>query len=209
MSRSHLRLLHLVPLVPLVLLATACTDEPADEESGTDAPAAPAIPENARMVWSTGIEDDWDATGAVAVGDWVVVAKSWDLEEDSAVIGVDAHTGEQWWERGPGYGPIELTVLDDGTVQACDSLGGAIRDPASGDELREATTEECPEDADRDLGVEDVYEVDGSELVVYDDLDHSEEQYRIVLRDDDAVAWGVDGGVVTYSESSHEVRFYA
>lgn len=199
----------LLPLAALALAVTAC--QPAEDDDGTtatDTPPAPAIAQDAQAVWSTSLDEEWDATDAVATGDWVLVATKWSLEEESAVVGYDSE-GAQWWEYGPGYGTVELTVLDDGTVQACDDLGGDILDPASGDVVREATAEECPEEFDgADTTADDVYDVDGSELVVYEDVELSEERYRIPLRDADATAWGVEGGVVTYSPSAHEVRFY-
>ncbi|WP_188111242.1 hypothetical protein [Nocardioides antri] len=198
----------LLALAVLVLALSACEEDADPSAETVDGAPVKAIPADASVAWSTSIEDDWDATDAVAVGDMVLVATKWDLEEDSAVTGYDTE-GQQWWQEGPGYGTIELTVLDDGTVQACDDLGGEILDPATGEVVREATAEECPEEFDgADTTADDVYEVDGSELVVYDDVEHSEERYRIGLRDSDAVAWGVQGGVVTYSEGTHEVRFY-
>lgn len=199
----------LLPLAVLVLALSACQgDEGSSADPRSDSPPAKAIPADASVAWSATLEEDWDATDAVAVGDMVLVATKWDLEEDSAVTGYDSE-GQQWWQQEPGYGTIELTVLDDGTVRSCDDLGGEILDPATGDVVREPTAEECPEELDgADTTADDVYEVDGSDLVVYDDVEHSAERYRIGLRDSDAVAWGVEGGVVTYSEASHEVRFY-
>ena len=127
---------------------------------------------------------------------------------DRSITAYDAD-GNRLWTQGPGYGTVELTVLDDGTVQACDDLGGEVLDPANGEVVRDATSEECPEEFDgADTTADDVYDVEGSELVVYDDADLTEEQFRITLDDPDAVAWGVDGGVATYSESSHQLRFY-
>jgi hypothetical protein len=206
-------LLRVIPLTAALLVAaTACEDDTGTVSStrGGTQQEAEVIAEDARMAWAADIEADWDATDAVEVGGWVLVATKWNLEEDSSVIGLDSDDGEQWWAtQSPGYGTIELTVLDDGTVQACDNLGGDVLDPTIGQPVREATAEECPEDFEgEDPSEGDVYEVEDSQLVVYDDVEHSNELYRITLRDSDAEAWAVDGGVVTYSPSAHEVRLY-
>ncbi len=161
--KTHL-LKPLLPLAVLALAATACqnsTDMNADDVATTDAP----------VIWTAPVADDWDVTGAIAADDVVIVATSWDLEADSAATAYDTD-GSVLWQHGPGYGSLELAVLDDGTLQVCDDLGGNIVDPATGTVEREATAEECPEDFDGPgPSADGTYEVDLG-LVEYDEDAH-------------------------------------
>ncbi len=188
----------LAPVLVLALLLTACGE---DEPGGGN-----AIPEDAEVAWTAPIEAEWDADDAVRIGDVVVVSTKWTIEESSNIVAFDVEDGSAAWEYGWMYGSIELTPVGDDHVQACDDLGGVILDP-EGAVVREATAEECPEEFDgADTEKGDVYDVDGDELLVYASSDLDDLQYRVPLEDEDPLAWGVDGGVVTFNGS--EVRFY-
>jgi hypothetical protein len=201
-SRFSLRLL-LVTVVAPALLSSACDTAggPNDGDDGgtSTPPTQPLIGRHARMVWAAETEPEADATGAVESSGWVVVATT--AGDRSSTIGLDADDGVQWWAQDIGRGDAVLAVRDDGTVEACSDDVAAVLDPATGTHLRAEAT--CP-----DPDTDSPYDVDGSELVVYDDLEHTAEQYRIILRDPDAVVWPVRRGVITYSPSAHEVRLY-
>ncbi len=165
-----------------------------------------AIPEDATVAWTAPIEEEWDADDAVHIGDVVVVSTKWTIEESSNIVAFDAEDGSAAWEYGWMYGSIELTPVGTDEVQACDDLGGVILDP-EGEVVREATAEECPEEFDgADTEKGDVYEVDGDELLVYSSPEFEELLYRVQLEDEDPLAWGVEGGVVTFYDG--QVRFY-
>lgn len=149
-------------------------EEDAERQPSSDVGATTAVPADAEVAWSAPVEEDWDVTAATSVDGVVLASSSWNEEEDAVVNGYDPN-GTELWEYGIGYGHIVLTVLDDGTVRACDSLGGDILDPGTGAVVREATVEECPEDFDRP-GWGD--------------------------------AWVVDGGIVSYDDITHELRFH-
>ncbi len=206
---ARARALPLALLVPFALSAAACDggEDGGDRGDGADGGLAPIGPD-AALVWSAAVETDWSVTDVVAAGDVLVAATSWSLEEESRVIGYDA-AGVELWRGSAAYGTVELAVLDDRTVRACDDLGGEILDAADGSVVREASEEECPENADgADTTDGDLYDVEGAELVVYADPGLDEERFRIALEDDDAVAWGVEGAVATYSASSAQLRLY-
>ncbi|MEZ0581304.1 hypothetical protein [Nocardioides sp. MH1] len=194
-------LLRALPLLAL-LLAAGCDDagtsSSGDGDGGGSLQDEAVIHRDASVAWSADTDPEVDATDAVVAGRWVLVATEAAGDGTASVIGFD-RSGTQWWERETGTGATYLTLLDDGLVRACGD--GDVLDPTTGDILREGAA--CSH-AESD----DVYDVDEDELVVYDDVEHSQEKFRISLRDPDAVAWAVDGGVVTYSPSAHEVRMY-
>lgn len=195
-------LVRVLPLAALVVVA-ACdgTAGSGDDPAGGTLQREAVIARDARVVWSAEIDPGSEVDGAVVAGKWVLVSTTEKGTTVASVIGFD-RSGVQWWQRATGHGSARLTVLDDGLVRECGgSNHGDVLDPATGDVVR--TGAECPAPQP-----DDVYDVDGSELVVYTDVEHSSERFRIALRDDDAVAFAVDRGVVTYSADSNQVRSY-
>lgn len=195
-------LLRVMPLTALLLVATACDNGGAgggDDEGSSTPPPYALVARDARMVWAAETDPEADATGAVEANGWVLVATT--TGDRSAVIGLDHDDGVQWWEQDVGHGDAVLTVRDDGTVDACSDDVAAVLDPATGNHLRAEAT--CP-----DADTASPYAVEDSELVVYNDLEHSVEKYRIALRDPDAEVWALQRAVITYSPSAHEVRLY-
>ncbi|KAA1421637.1 hypothetical protein F0U44_05000 [Nocardioides humilatus] len=196
-------LLRAMPLVALLLVTAGCEEagDPTDDESGGTLQREAVIHRNARVVWSAEIDPSSAVTSAVVAGDWVLVATTNTATDAGAVIGFD-DTGRQWWDTETGSGDPGLTVLADGLVRECaGSNEGDVLDRTTGDVIR--TGAECPE-----APADDVYAVEESELVVYDDIEHSHEKFRIALRDHDAVAFAVEGGVVTFSADAQQVRSY-
>ncbi len=199
-------------------LAAVVVDRGDDDARGTDAPTAEVIGEDAAVAWSATFEEDWSPVDVVQVGDVLVVSQSWSIDEGSSVLAYDAADGRRLWSYGNTYGSPLVAAVDD-TVLVCSDtevIDPVYLDPETGEETGTADAEECDSPGDDETGTKfggkggpliDRYQVSGSTLTVLDE--DGSALYDVALQDADPEIWTVDGAVVTFTEETWELRFYA
>jgi hypothetical protein len=197
------RPLSAVPIAALLLATAAC----GDDSSSTGGPGG-LVAEDASLAWTVSVDEEWGPTDAVAVGDVVLVSTGWSIDEGTRVTAYDAD-GSYLWSSDSFYGGAALGVAGDDTVVVCDDDSADVLSVSDGSVVEEqsGSDERCSvEDveADRLDRDDDAYTVSGNELTV----DGPDGEYTITLEDSDPDLWGVEGGVVTFAEDTHELRFY-